>query len=115
MPTPTLRPDVIEALNAMRPEVLKQISTMSDRDFKSLRATTDLMMLAGEGEPDPEKRVERGAKEFREVYFLGRNAKAGVKFLAATGLTFFAALQWGADAWNHIKSYIQFLAKGGGQ
>lgn len=98
---------------ALKPEIIDQLNRMSPRDFKALHATTDLMMLAGEGEPDPEKRIERGASELRAAYFLARNVKAGVKFLAATGAAFYAALQWGADAWAHVKNYIAFLSKGG--
>lgn len=109
-----LRPDIVETLNRLQPETVEQLGRMSERDFKALHATTDLMMLAGEGEPDPDKRIERGASELRAAYFLARNAKAGVKFVAATGATFFAALQWGNDLWAHIKSYIAFLNKGGG-
>ena len=86
---------------------------MSPRDFRALHATTDLMMLAGEGEPDPDKRIEHGAKELRAAYFLARNAKAGMKFIAVVGSMFIAALQFGAEAWSHIKAWIALFGRGG--
>lgn len=97
----------------LRPDIIERLNRMSERDFKAWAATTDLMMLAGEGEPDPEKRIERGASELRSAYFLARNAKAGVKFVAGAGAVFFAALQWGHSAWMQVKVWAAWIIKGG--
>jgi hypothetical protein len=100
---PTLKPETVELLNSLSP-----------RDVQAIKAATDLFMLAGEKEPDAEKRITSGVKELREAYFLARNAKIGVKFVATVGAAFIASLQWGADMWQHIKQYLVFLGKGGG-